>query len=722
MDTRECNTSEDRVLETPLLSDREESKKKKRRVSFADELTSVHVFQRDDSGSDQTPPAPDNPKSEEEEDENDDAEQRNFVLDFPSPASEFGSASTASNYADDGERWFGQVSASFIRGPQLSASAASDDNNNYEATLDSTEFKLNLQNHNQSDSEENFKTPTRSHLSLEWRTPSTRDLTGINSTGNLVRGVDKPTPAASISGGKSSGGDMSLLDENTRIYDYGMLSHTLEAKLGEYRSLFDGIFVTDLAKIPKSSNFEGVSSELNTYDELKSQQMGLKDMGGNRLEIPYPQDPPSEVVSDVNHKGHDGFAASIIDWSITGTEQSLPDDVAVQAHQSRNLSESTAPMNIPSAMDQDSAKAALLVVGGLTVEFGGVSDQPFEFGDGSESSDQPLSPPREKNLIHIMTQSDRRDADNVEHKMAEGSLSTASCTPDIGFKTNQSSTPEGSTSLLCDKQRPIFHPSIEFSLSESPRLHVEGRMDGDSLNDTRCTPESGFKTNQSSKSPIKGSIASLSAKRQKMFHSTSSAGQQPSSLLNNGSMNSLTISSMDCSSQQVKIVRALEVDNNLVKTTEDDSSTDNKIHANVTLAGPGEVLVSGFQENKKVEATAGMSMDAEGSSPLRTPRIIRNSRENEDIVHNGVLKDRIFTGISFSGHGRQMDLVTTKVYVTPSQILSPLNSQWGSTESRFFSRTDPARLTERVSEKNSSCGPAFSCVRKRTATPTKLEK
>ncbi|KAI3883234.1 hypothetical protein MKW92_046602 [Papaver armeniacum] len=47
----------------------------------------------------------------------------------------------------------------------------------------------------------------------------------------------------------------------------------------------------------------------------------------------------------------------------------------------------------------------------------------------------------------------------------------------------------------------------------------------------------------------------------------------------------------------------------------------------------------------------------------------------------------------------QMDFVTAKACVTPSRVLSPLNSQWGSPESNFFSRTYPARLTERVFEK-----------------------
>ncbi|KAI3936521.1 hypothetical protein MKW92_005010 [Papaver armeniacum] len=70
----------------------------------------------------------------------------------------------------------------------------------------------------------------------------------------------------------------------------------------------------------------------------------------------------------------------------------------------------------------------------------------------------------------------------------------------------------------------------------------------------------------------------------------------------------------------------------------------------------------------------------------------------------------------------QMDFVTAKACVTPSRVLSPLNSQWGSPESNFFSRTYPARLTERVFEKISSDGPAFTCASKRTATPTNLVK
>ncbi|KAI3948369.1 hypothetical protein MKW98_013867 [Papaver atlanticum] len=701
MDNRECIASEDHRChsaaaapdeeETPL--DREE-KKKLRRVSFADELTSVHIFQRDDDGSDQTPvdddPKPNSSPPPKTEDQNDD-EQRNFVLDFPStsPGSDFGPASTSNN--DDGDGWFGKVSASFIRG-HLSAFAVSDDSN-YETTLDSTDFKLHFQNLNQSDMESDFKTPTRSHLSLECRTPSTGDLTGTNSTGNLMFGVHKPTPAVSISGGTSSGtgagNDMSFIDENSCIYVYGILSHTLEAMMSESRNILYGISVPDCVKIPKSSNFEDVNNGLKTYDVLKSHVMGLEEMGGNELESTNPQDPPSEVVSngDVDHKGNDRFAASIMGRFITSTAHSLPDAAAVQPHQSQILSESTSAMlqNMPSAVDQDSAKAALVVVGGSTVEFGGGSeswDQPVVFGDGTKSSD-PLSSPRETNLIHITTQSDCRVAGNVEHKMTEDSLSNARCTTEIGFKiTNQSSKPERS---------------------------VGGRMNGDSWSDTRCTPEIGYKTNQSSKSPLEGSVSSLSAKRRKMFHPT---GQQPSSPLNNGSMDSSTTLSMDCSSQQV--------DRNLVKTTGDDRNTDpNEIHLNVSLADSGEELVSVSQENKDVGETTGMRIDAEGSSP---PRIIRNSRENEYIVHDGVLKDQICAGISFCGRDMQMDFVTTNACVTPSRVLSPLNSQWGSPESNFFSRTYPARLTERVLEKNSSDGPAFTCALKRTAIPTNLVK
>ncbi|KAI3988954.1 hypothetical protein MKX01_016525 [Papaver californicum] len=110
-------------------------------------------------------------------------------------------------------------------------------------------------------------------------------------------GVDKPTPTASISGGKSNGGfagdDMSVIDENTRIYDSGILSHTLEAKMAKSSHNLYGLSVSDHVKIPKSSNFEGVNTGLKTHDEPKSQLMGLKDMGGNELESTYPQDPPS---------------------------------------------------------------------------------------------------------------------------------------------------------------------------------------------------------------------------------------------------------------------------------------------------------------------------------------------------------------------------------------------------------------------------------------------
>ncbi|XP_028804981.1 uncharacterized protein LOC114759916 [Neltuma alba] len=249
-------------------------KKRARRVSFADnEITSVHIFRRDDEDSESPfestkPCSPADGKSPENEvpgffrdlagdsdeedlkespaprnacgngDDNDDeGEAANVRKSFlkpigsPSPGS-----STAGSIAstDDEDEFHGPVSASFIRPGELSDSAASD--GNHDLTMDSTAFSLHYRSLACSDTGD-LKTPTRFAAPFEDKTPSaTSGRTASGSFMELTK-ISRLSPHPSVPADTSSvskdSSDMSIVGENPRRYDYHRLSPSIEAMLAE---------------------------------------------------------------------------------------------------------------------------------------------------------------------------------------------------------------------------------------------------------------------------------------------------------------------------------------------------------------------------------------------------------------------------------------------------------------------------------------------------------
>ncbi|XP_015169008.1 uncharacterized protein [Solanum tuberosum] len=256
-------------------------RKRARRVSFA-EMTSVHFFDRDEEY--ETPPnlsgkAENNSESEEvnlgfdqlvddpkeswllnedredgdegnDEDEDEDGDDevalpRSFLRpeESPSPGSNFGSATS-----NDEDNFFGPVSPNFIRPGRLSDSAASDEN--HDITMDSTAFSMHFRRFVRSDSGIDLKTPTE--VSFEEKTPT---QTSQRSSMELTM-ANKPIsqssmPVANFSG-ISDSSDMSLIGENSRRYDYGILSPDLEALLAEGQERLHAVSVSGDTSVPKS--------------------------------------------------------------------------------------------------------------------------------------------------------------------------------------------------------------------------------------------------------------------------------------------------------------------------------------------------------------------------------------------------------------------------------------------------------------------------------------
>ncbi|KAL3363644.1 hypothetical protein AABB24_012746 [Solanum stoloniferum] len=256
-------------------------RKRARRVSFA-EMTSVHFFDRDEEY--ETPPnlsgkAENNSESEEvnlgfdqlvddpkeswllnedredgdegnDEDIDEDGDDemalpRSFLRpeESPSPGSNFGSATS-----NDEDNFFGPVSPNFIRPGRLSDSAASDEN--HDITMDSTAFSMHFRRFVRSDSGIDLKTPTE--VSFEEKTPT---QTSQRSSMELTM-ANKPIsqssmPVANFSG-ISDSSDMSLIGENSRRYDYGILSPDLEALLAEGQERLHAVSVSGDTSVPKS--------------------------------------------------------------------------------------------------------------------------------------------------------------------------------------------------------------------------------------------------------------------------------------------------------------------------------------------------------------------------------------------------------------------------------------------------------------------------------------
>ncbi|RDX84844.1 hypothetical protein CR513_34042, partial [Mucuna pruriens] len=204
-------------------------RKRARRVSFADnEVTSVHVFRRDDDSSSPSE-APSDPSlvgffrdlaSDSDDDEEQpqlgpDAEAGNsFLRPIGSPSP--GGSSTADDVDDDGG-FHGPVSACFIRPDRLSDSGVSDD-----VTMDSTAFSLHYRSLARSDSGD-IKT-RQFGLSTPNSQGSFMELTEAKRPGEVVLDA--------VSAGRDSN-DMSIEGDNQRSYQFDRLSPAFNAILAE---------------------------------------------------------------------------------------------------------------------------------------------------------------------------------------------------------------------------------------------------------------------------------------------------------------------------------------------------------------------------------------------------------------------------------------------------------------------------------------------------------
>ncbi|TYI55782.1 hypothetical protein E1A91_D11G164700v1 [Gossypium mustelinum] len=226
--------------------------KRSRRVSFADrEITSIHIFKRDDEY--ETPPdstpkqasetekevtelfrdlvdSDDSTSGGDDEDDNDDVMSAGKLflrpIDTPSPG---GSSTVGSATSNDEDNFFGPVSANFIRSGRLSDSAASDDN--HDITMDSTTFSMHFRSIARSESGD-FDTSTGVPLPSEEKTPfQARTSSDLESSMVLTKvGKLKSPLAVPINGGSN---DMSIVGESMHRYDYGRLSPALEALLAK---------------------------------------------------------------------------------------------------------------------------------------------------------------------------------------------------------------------------------------------------------------------------------------------------------------------------------------------------------------------------------------------------------------------------------------------------------------------------------------------------------
>ncbi|KAL0008746.1 hypothetical protein SO802_010248 [Lithocarpus litseifolius] len=220
-------------------------KRSSRRVSFADvEITSVHIFNRDDEDLSSSPSEghPQKPlglfsdlvDGDDFRDSSPNQHRNPFLRPLGSPSlspSPFAASASASS-VDDEDNFFGPVSADFIRPERLLDSAASDD-----ITMDSTAFSMHFRSLARSDSGGDAKTPTAHRLDFEEKTPS-QNATPTDSDSLMVLtkakkpGLQSLVPVDKVSGGKDSN-DMSIVGENPRSFDYGRLSPRLDALLAD---------------------------------------------------------------------------------------------------------------------------------------------------------------------------------------------------------------------------------------------------------------------------------------------------------------------------------------------------------------------------------------------------------------------------------------------------------------------------------------------------------
>ncbi|KAL5581675.1 hypothetical protein UlMin_014117 [Ulmus minor] len=240
-------------------------KKRARRVSFADtEITSVHIFNRDED--DDSPPGSkpssrketaelepenellfgglaDSDDSGDDDDGSVDVSRKSFLRPIGSPSP--GSSTVGSATSNDEDNFFGPVSASFIRPGRLSDSTASDVN--HEETLDTTAFSLHYRSLARSDSGD-LKTPTAVRLAFEEKTPIKN--TNPSESGSFMaltepKKLNSPSMVRidKVRGGEDDD-DMSIVDENPNRYDYSRLSPTLDALLAD-KDVLDPVTVSN---------------------------------------------------------------------------------------------------------------------------------------------------------------------------------------------------------------------------------------------------------------------------------------------------------------------------------------------------------------------------------------------------------------------------------------------------------------------------------------------
>ncbi|KAJ0230034.1 Uncharacterized protein HA466_0311290 [Hirschfeldia incana] len=232
-------------------------RKRLRRVSFADrEITSVHIFKRDEDY--ETPPNPSsasesqNAATSDSEDkvirffgelaesedtggdgEEDEPVEKLFFRPKNSPSS--GGSTIGSATSDDEDSFFGPVSSHFINPGRLSDATISEEN--HDMTMDSTAFSMHFRSLAMSESGD-LRTPVSSHAPVEEdKTPT--QVTSRSDTGSamVLTYPKKLFPKSPVPVDKGSGGgdsnDMSLVGEDSRKYDYGVITPALAALLGD---------------------------------------------------------------------------------------------------------------------------------------------------------------------------------------------------------------------------------------------------------------------------------------------------------------------------------------------------------------------------------------------------------------------------------------------------------------------------------------------------------
>ncbi|XP_021812561.1 uncharacterized protein LOC110755634 [Prunus avium] len=304
--------------------------KRSRRVSFADtEITSVHIFNRDEDYD--TPPDPkpqassqndaagpenevigffrdlggdsDDFKDSDDDDEDDDGRKSFFrPIGSPSP----GSSVPGSATSNDEDNFFGPVSSNFIRPGRLSDSAASDDI--HEATLDTTAFSMHYRSLARSDSGGDLKTPTAVRLAFEEKTPTHN--TNPTDSGSLMS-LTKPkmlSPQSLASVDKVRSGedsnDMSIIEENPHKYDYGRLSPTLDAILAEGSKDLHADSVSALTNSVPSNGVEVSALEENGIGHMDPRNGKLTELGNfGTHDMPAEADSVSRIKLNMGNDG-----------------------------------------------------------------------------------------------------------------------------------------------------------------------------------------------------------------------------------------------------------------------------------------------------------------------------------------------------------------------------------------------------------------------------------